>query len=128
MTPEQRAVLQSNLKDDTIFMKGIEYPAHSESESGDLCLKLTTMVLVNEVARTWVDWYDRNGRQVNTREITVDYDRPSFSERRDDPDDELKVWLEEQARLLQQEEDMLEGVSPYGPETAFGGLIGQQPY
>jgi hypothetical protein len=50
------------------------------------------MVLVYDVARTWVDWYDRSGRQVNTRELTTDYDRPTFSERRDSDDPLVKLW------------------------------------
>jgi len=108
VTQEQTMILQDHLKDETITMRGIEYPSHPQIEfdlpkNPNSCLKLTTMVVVNEVSRTWVDWYSEDGVRVNGRELVDLYNVPTFSERRD-------------------------GVDPMGPETAKGGLIGQQPY
>jgi hypothetical protein len=101
MTREQRAILQDNLEDERAEIRGIEYPSHPQVEGGSNgCLKLTTMVVVNEVSRTWVDWYAEDGRRVNGRELVELYDVPSYSQR----------------------------VRVDGPETAYGGLIGQQPY
>jgi len=104
VTREQRDILAATIGAEDVTVRGIEYPSHPQIEGGsNACMKLTTMVVVNEVSRTWVDWYDEEGRRVNGRELVECYDRPTFSERR-------------------------AGVDPMGPETAFGGLIGQQPY
>jgi hypothetical protein len=104
VTKYQRDILAATIGAEDITVRGVEYPSHPQIDGGsNACMKLTTMVVVNEVSRTWVDWYDEDGQRVYGRELVDLYNVPTFSERRD-------------------------GVDPMGPETAFGGLIGQQPY
>lgn len=83
MTPIQKLILKNILEDENATVRGIEYPSHPQIEGGsNACLKVTTMFVVNEVSRTWVEWYAEDGYKVNGRELVEWYNDPTWTERR----------------------------------------------
>jgi hypothetical protein len=108
VTREQRQCLAALTEDLTILLRTVEYPAIPDAgEAGRTTVKVVYTVDINGVNRTFVDWYAEDGSIASTRELVRYYDERNVSYIGTPPKEEVR---------------------PSGPETAYGGLIGQMPY
>jgi len=68
MSDAQKLILTNVVRDETVTIKTIEYPASAEGRFD--CLKLVYTLAIQGVDRTFVDWYEvEDGVVVQTREI-----------------------------------------------------------